>query len=261
MKTFIHEFWIFGLKQASACIFGGFLLAVILIARFWYPTNPLIHRYDLLFLLAVVFQIGLLLFRLETPREVLVIIIFHVVAMIMEIFKTSEQIGSWRYPGEFDIGIYNVPLFAGFMYSAVGSYIARVWRLFDFRFSYYPPVSLTWILVTLTYINFFSHHFIYDIRWFLLAATIVLFFRSDIYFKICEKHRHMSLLLGWSLVALFIWFAENIATYCKVWLYPSQATGWHVVSFSKLVSWFLLMILSFVLVAIVQRPRIYAADK
>jgi len=260
MKTFFHEFWIFGLKQAYACLFGGFLLAAIMITGFWYPEDPVIYRYDLLFLLAVAFQVGLLAFRLETPREAIVILLFHIVATVMEVFKTSESIDSWRYPGEFNIGIYNVPLFAGFMYSAVGSYIARVWRLFDFRFSYYPPAGLTWIVVALIYINFFSHHFVFDIRWILLAATVAMFFRCNIYFKICDKHRHMSLLLGWSLVALFIWFAENVGTYSKIWLYPTQATGWHIVSISKLISWFLLMILSFVLVAAVQKPKIYSAE-
>lgn len=48
-----------------------------------------------------------------------VIALFHLVAMGMEIFKTHPSIGSWQYPEEFRIGIMNVPLFAGFMYSAV----------------------------------------------------------------------------------------------------------------------------------------------
>jgi uncharacterized membrane protein YoaT (DUF817 family) len=33
-----------------------------------------------------------------------------------------------------------VPLFTGFMYAAIGSYIARCWRLFDFRFTRHPPL-------------------------------------------------------------------------------------------------------------------------
>jgi len=35
----------------------------------------------------------------------------------------------------------------------------------------------------------------------------------------------MPLLLGLFLVALFIWFAENLGTLSKTWLYPSQMMG------------------------------------
>ena len=63
----------------------------------------------------------------------------------------------------------------------------------------------------------------------------------------------MPLLVSWALVALFIWFAENIGTYSNAWLYPQQRTGWSMVSPAKFGSWYLLMILSFVLVSTVQR--------
>ena len=42
--------------------------------------------------------------------------------------------------------LYTVPLFAGFMYSAVGSYIARCWRIFKFYFTDYPPFIYTALL-------------------------------------------------------------------------------------------------------------------
>lgn len=47
-KQFIHEFFVFGLKQAYACMFGGFLLAVMLVTKYWYPIEGL-HRYDFIF--------------------------------------------------------------------------------------------------------------------------------------------------------------------------------------------------------------------
>ena len=143
----IEELWLFGLKQAHACKFGGFLLAIMLATRFWYPFESL-HRYDFIFLSAILFQVGLLLFRLESPREAFVIIVFHIVATIMELFKTSDAIASWTYPEEYFFGIGNVPLFTGFMYSAVGSYIARIWRIFDFEFSDYPSRTITVLLVS-----------------------------------------------------------------------------------------------------------------
>jgi uncharacterized membrane protein YoaT (DUF817 family) len=142
------------------------------------------------------------------------------------------------------------------MYSAVGSYIARAWRVFDFRFSSYPPVWATVVLVTGIYVNFYTHHFLPDARWLLLAATFLLFRNVWIYFRVDKVYRRMPLLLGFGLVALFIWIAENIATFTRVWIYPSQNAAWHLVPFTKLVAWFLLMMLSFVLVSLVNRPRV-----
>ncbi|MCP1340333.1 DUF817 domain-containing protein [Idiomarina sp. M1R2S28] len=255
IKTFAKELWLFGVKQAYACVFGGFLLALMLITKFWYPLEAL-HRYDFIFLAAIGFQILLLVFRLETLRECVVILVFHIVATVMELFKTSDAIGAWVYPEDYVFGIANVPLFTGFMYSAVGSYIARVWRIFEFEYSYYPPKSLTLVLVTLVYINFFSHHYIWDMRWILVAFTFFLFYRTAIYYKINRTHRSMPLLVGWFLVALFIWFAENIATYANIWIYPNQASEWQMVPLAKLSSWFLLMLLSFVLVASINKIKI-----
>ncbi|MDH5359568.1 MAG: DUF817 domain-containing protein [Gammaproteobacteria bacterium] len=246
----MHELLIFGYKQASASIFGGFLLALMIITRYWYPIEGL-HRYDFIFLAAIGFQLLLLAFRLETPREAVVIVVFHLVATIMELFKTSDSIASWHYPEAYIFGIANVPLFTGFMYSAVGSYIARVWRLFEFRYEYYPRQLFTVLLVMLIYMNFFSHHYIFDLRWVLLAVTVLLFFRTRVHFKIIKTHRYMPLLLGWFLVALFIWLAENIATYANIWIYPNQTDGWHPVPLAKLSSWYLLMLLSFVLVTLI----------
>ncbi len=236
-------------------MFGGFLLAVMLITRYWYPIDGL-HRYDFIFLAAIAFQVFLLIFKLETLREAFVIIVFHLVATVMELFKTSDAIGAWVYPEAYVFGIANVPLFTGFMYSAVGSYLARVWRLFDFQYSYYPPKWATVVLVTLVYINFFSHHFIWDIRWLLLAATLLMFYRTTIYFKVISTHRSMPLLVGWFLVAMFIWFAENIATFANIWIYPNQSDGWEMVPLAKLSSWFLLMLLSFVLVTLIKDIKV-----
>ena len=109
----------------------------MVVTRYWYPIEGL-HRYDFIFLAAIGFQLFMLAARLETLRESMVIVVFHITATIMELFKTSDAIGSWQYPEAYLFGIANVPLFTGFMYSAVGSYIARVWRLFDFQYSHYP---------------------------------------------------------------------------------------------------------------------------
>ena len=57
-------------------------------------------------------------------------------------------------------------------------------------------------------------------------------------------------------VALFIYLAENVGTWAGAWTYPDQVEAWHPVSITKLVSWFLLMIVSVVLVTLVYPPRV-----
>lgn len=250
----LHELFTFGMKQARASLFGGFLLGVMIVTRLWYPQELLgLHRYDFIFLAAIAFQAMALIFKLETWREAFIILTFHLVATIMELFKTSDAIASWSYPEEFYFGIANVPLFTGFMYSAVGSYIARVWRIFSFYYSDYPRQGYTVALVIAIYLNFFSHHYILDLRWLLLGFTVLLFYKTRVHFRIIKTHRQMPLLLGWFLVALFIWFAENIATFANIWIYPNQEGGWEPVGLGKLSSWFLLMLLSFVLIALINK--------
>ncbi len=252
-RLWLYEFLLFGFKQAWACLFGGLLLLLLLATHLFYPEEGVLHRYDFLTLAAVGIQASMLAFRLETWREARVILIFHVVGTVMELFKT--QVGSWTYPEASVLHIGAVPLFSGFMYAAVGSYIARVWRIFDFRFSHYPPRWATWVLAFAIYVNFFAHHYLVDIRWLLFAATIVIFWRTRIHFRNFRAYRWMPLLVGFGLVALFIWFAENIATFANAWNYPGQEAGWQMVSFAKYGSWYLLMLISFVLVELVRPAR------
>jgi uncharacterized membrane protein YoaT (DUF817 family) len=94
-----------------------------------------------------------------------------------------------------------------------------------------------------------------DIRWGLFAATALIFWRTRIWFRPVSTYRSMPLLIGFFLVALFIWFAENIGTFAHAWSYPSQMAAWHYVSPAKLGSWYLLMIISFVLVSLVAPVR------
>lgn len=256
MKFFFKELWTFAYKQAWACIFGGSLLFLMLITHFYYPLENHLHRYDFLFISAVILQIIFLLTKLEEYKEAALIIVFHILATIMEIFKTSSSIGSWNYPGQAFIHIANVPLFAGFMYSAVGSYITRIWRVFDFKFIKYPPFWLTIIFSLAIYVNFFTHHYFWDFKLIIFLFILMAFFRTQVIFRVSSVDYSMPLLLGLMLVSLFIWLAENIATYCKVWLYPYQFTEWQMVSANKLLAWFLLMFVSFTLVAIVHHKEL-----
>jgi uncharacterized membrane protein YoaT (DUF817 family) len=249
----LYEFIRFGIKQGWACLFGALLLALLIGTHVLYPRGTWLARYDVLLIAAVAIQAGMLAFRLETWEEARVILIFHLVGTGMEVFKTS--VGSWIYPEPSLLRLGGVPLFTGFMYAAIGSYIARVWRLFDFRFTRHPPLWAVGLLAAAIYVNFFAHHYVVDIRLVLFGIAALLLGRCWVHFKVWRVHRRMPLLVGFALVALFIWLAENIGTFTAAWVYPHQRQAWELVSLGKLGAWFLLVIISYVLVALVNRPQ------
>ncbi len=229
------------------------MLALLLGTHLWYPAGAALARYDFLTVMAVLIQAGMLATGLETREEAKVILLFHVAGTAMEVFKTAA--GSWIYPEPSMLRIGGVPLFTGFMYASVGSYIARAWRAFDFRFTRHPPVPAVAALAGAIYVNFFAHHFLRDMRLALFAVSALLFGRTWLHYRIWRAHRRMPALVGFGLVTLFIWFAENIGTYSRAWAYPNQARAWVPVGLGKLGAWYLLILLSYVLVALVNGIR------
>ena len=248
----LYEFLRFGMKQAWACLFGGLMLSLLLATYLFYPHDAALARYDFLFLAALFLQVSLLGFGLETIEEAKVIAAYHVVGTVMEIFKTS--VGSWIYPDDSFFRIAGVPLFSGFMYSCIGSYLCRAWTLFHLEFKAHPPIVWLVALSVAIYANFFAHHYVPDMRWLLFIAAAVLFARTRVYFVNWRSYRWMPLLPGLLLVTAFIWVAENVGTFTRTWLYPSQRSAWSLVSAGKFGSWFLLLIISYTLVTLIKKP-------
>jgi len=250
----LAELVMFVLKQGWACLFGGLLLAAIIGTRLiWQPGWP-VHRYDALFLFAVATQALFLWRRLETWEEARVILLFHLTGTAMEWFKVGA--GSWAYPEAGLFKLMGVPLFSGFMYAAVGSYMARVIRIFDMRFAPYPPFWLTVLLAVAIYVNFFAHHFLPDIRLVLFAATVLIFGRCRIWFRIHDHDWWMPLPLAAFLSSFALWLAENVGTATGTWLYSGQTPD-RLVSLAKLGSWYLLLYVAFVTVTLVSRSALY----
>lgn len=247
MSAFLHEFIVFGLKEARACIFAGAFFLLLFLSL--HLDIPFLHRYDFLFLAALLLQVLLVATGIETRDELKVICLFHVVGLALEIFKTHPSIGSWSYPEEGFFKIAGVPLYSGFMYAAVASYMIQSWRIFDLRLVNYPSYGLALPLALGIYANFFTHHFIPDFRWWLGAAVLVVFRRTRVEFTVITKKRWMPLALSFFLIAFFVWIAENISTFLGAWQYPDQQLGWKLVSFHKVGSWSLLVIISFIIVA------------
>jgi uncharacterized membrane protein YoaT (DUF817 family) len=243
----VKEFIIFGIKQARAAIFAGSFFALLFLSN----HIPLFgfSRYDFLFLSAVLIQFVLFFSKMETNDEVKVIFLFHIIGLFLELYKTSPGVGSWSYPEPGILKIATVPLYSGFMYAAIGSYISQSWKIMKLELTNYTHYVWSVVLCFLIYLNFFTNHFIYDFRIFLIAAVFIFFWKTRVYFTVTHTRRWMPLNLGFLLIAFFIWIAENISTYLGAWKYPDQVHTWNIVSTGKITSWFLMVIISFILVA------------
>ncbi|WP_417256148.1 DUF817 domain-containing protein [Celeribacter halophilus] len=248
----VTELVMFTVKMGWASLFGGLLLIAMLVTHSVWQADWPIARYDALLLYALALQLLFLFFRLETLSEAKVILLFHLTGTIMEIFKL--HMGSWDYPGAGLIKIGGVPLFSGFMYASVGSFMARAIRLFDMRFAPYPPYWASLLFAGAIYMNFFTHHFGPDIRIGLFAASLILYARTRVWYRIGQWH-WMPMPVAGVLSAFFLWIAENIGTATKIWLYNGQIAG-DMVGFSKMGSWYLLLYVSFVTVTLVQRDAL-----
>src|SRR5262245_61314849 len=249
------EFLVFGLKQAAACVFAGsFLLLLALSGRIEIPG---LARYDFLFLAAIAIQLTLVATRLESWREVAVLSLFHAIGMGLELFKTSPEVAAWSYPEPALLRVATVPLYSGFMYAAVASYMMQAWRLLSLRLSGFAPLAWAVTLCVGIYANFFTNHYIADLRWLLAAAVLIVFRRTRVHFTVIGQERQMPLVLSFGLIGFFVWVAENVATFFGAWAYPDQLRGWAIVGPSKISSWMLLVIISFIIVAALKQafPR------
>ena len=259
LRRFAVEFWYFGIKEARSCLFAGLFFAAI----FLMPRQGLfgMARYDALLLFALAVQFWMVRTGIETMDELKAISVFHVVGFALEVFKTSGQIQSWSYPDFAYSKLFGVPLFSGFMYAAVGSYIIQAWRLFHLRILHHPPYWMATLIAVLIYLNFFTHHYIGDYRWYLGACALGLYARTTVVFRPYDRDRKMPLLLAFLLIGFFIWLAENISTFFGIWRYPNQIGAWSTVHIGKWSAWALLVVMTFTIVAQLKhiRPRIHVA--
>lgn len=246
-KFITAELFYFSLKQIRAILFPISLIFLLFITT--YITIPGFARYDLLFVGALLVQALLIYFKLETKDEAKTILLFHIIGLCLEIFKTHPSVGSWSYPEDGLLKIMGVPLYSGFMYAAVGSYIAHAWKVFNLRLVDHPSYTTSIILCFFIYLNFFTNHFIYDFRMFLFVAIFAIYYKTSVYFTVRKTEYKMPLIISFLLMGFFVWVAENLATFYGAWKYPGQIHEWQMVGIHKITSWFLLVIICFIVVA------------
>ena len=260
LRRGIVEFLYFGVKEARACLFAGlFFLSIFLVPRAGIFGLP---RYDVLLIIALAIQALMIWTKLETWDEAKAILLFHIVGFVLEVFKVSSSIQSWSYSDFGYTKVLGVPLFSGFMYAAIGSYIIQAWRLFDLRIRHHPPYWMATLIAVAIYLNFFTHHFIGDYRWYIAACAVGLYARSTVVFRPYDRDRQMPLLLAFVLIGFFIWLAENISTFFGIWHYPNQLGAWSAVHIGKWSSWSMLVIMTITIVAHLKhiKKRIHIPD-
>jgi len=235
----------FGSEQALSCLFPVVIFSALAITKA--IPLPYLPRYDWLLIIFLVVQWLMLRTGLETIDELKVITLFHLIGLALEIFKVS--MGSWSYPEAGYFKIYGVPLYSGFMYASVASYLCQAWRRLRIGLVNWPPFILVVCLGAAIYLNFFTHHFWIDVRWWLACFVVIVFIRSWVIYEVGGVRYRMPIALSFVLIGFFIWIAENIATFFGAWKYPNQAEAWSLVSLGKVSSWILLVIVSFLIVA------------
>jgi uncharacterized membrane protein YoaT (DUF817 family) len=243
-KNFLLEFLAFGVKNALSCLFPAFIFFLLAVSNVL--RVPHIPRYDLLLMACIGMQAAMYFTKLETRDEILVITLFHLLGLGMEIFKVHK--GSWSYPEFAYTKVYGVPLYSGFMYASVASFVCQAWRWFGLKFTQWPNKILAVVLGSFLYLNCFTHPYIFDMRWVITGRMCIVFFKTKVEFNCNGTVRKMPMVITFFLIGLFIWIAENIATFFNAWKYSYQHKDWHIVSYGKISSWFMLVIVSVIIV-------------
>ena len=254
--TPLSHFVLFGLQQALCCLFPALVFAMLALSHFFTGIVP---RYDFMLIACITIQTVLYYTKIETRDEVLVICIFHLLGLMMELLKV--HIGSWTYPEHAFTKIGGVPLYSGFMYASVASYMCQAWRRFDLRIINWPKHSVIRIIGGFIYLNFFTNHFMYDIRYIIGLFILYYFKQSVVIFHIDGKARRMPVILSFLLIGFFIWIGENAATLLGAWKYAYQHKGWTIVNYQKISSWGFLVIVSYIIVAELKMLKSHINDK
>lgn len=247
--SFLREFFAFGYKEAISCVFPVFIFGMLALTKWVYI--PFVPRYDFLLIACLLMQYVMYRSGLETKKELAVICFFHFLGVSMEIFKVAH--GSWAYPDFAYTKVLGVPLYSGFMYASVASYICQAWRHFDLKMVHWPTLGQSILFATVIYGNFYTNRYIPDGRTLIIPFLIGFFWRTWVSFETNGVRRQMPMVLAFFLIAFFIWLGENIGTFLAAWRYPHQNVQWSIVRLQLMSSWYLLVIVSVMIVAILKR--------
>ncbi|WP_245576201.1 DUF817 family protein [Deinococcus murrayi] len=246
MARFLRLLAHFTAVQALCCTFALSVVGLLALSRALPLEDWGLARYDFLLLGCLLVQGALVWTRFETPREALALLLFHALGFGLEAHRVA--LGAWAYPEEAVGKVLGVPLYAGFMYASVGSYVAQAWQRCELRLSGEPPLTWQVGLVGATYAHFLLSAGL-EVRLGLTAALLLAHRRTRVGFTVGGERLAMSLPLSLTLIAAFVYLAENVATGLGAWVYPHQAGGWRPVHPSKWLAWALMLTPAVLIVA------------
>ncbi|MBS1703211.1 MAG: DUF817 family protein [Armatimonadetes bacterium] len=238
----MREFLTFFVKQVQASVFALFIFSMLAVSQ-WQHVVP---RYDFMLAACLAMQVYMVWSKLETKKELVAVTAFHGVGLALELYKVRH--GSWTYPEFAYTKFSGVPLYSGFMYASVASYVFQAYRVFGLEFTRMPRKAWALLGVGLIYINFFTAKTFGDNRIWIILALLAMFLPSQAHFTCREGRFRMPMPVAFGLIGFFVWVGENLCTYLGAWLYPHQMDGWELVGATKIVSWSMMVMVAFVLI-------------
>ncbi|MCP4805863.1 MAG: DUF817 domain-containing protein [Proteobacteria bacterium] len=224
---------------ALASLFPGFVLGALAVSQAL--SVPGLPRYDALLVAMLAFQVGLLVTRVETPLEFGTIFGFHLMGVTLEMWKVAH--GGWAYPEDAFSKVLDVPLYSGFMYASIGSFIFALGRHLDVRIAGWSRWAVP--LGVFAYVNFWTNVWLPDLKPLICVLALAVFWRTRLY----VMDRKVPILFVFPVLGVAVWMAENWGTLFGSWEYPRQLDGWTWVPEDKLGSWTVLCMVSAVIVA------------
>lgn len=227
--------------QARAAVFGAiFILSIAGTAAVWETAWP-VARYDALALLGVAALTIMFALGAHSTSDALPIGLVFALGVVLELYKIET--GAWMYPEGSELAIGQKPLFVGFMYAAVASYLIRALRVKALEIRGMPPLFVAVLVGGLVYGAYFLPSQIW-VRFGLIGLVTLVFWRATLR---APSGSWLPLPVALGLAASLIWVAENIGTFSGTWAYPNDgALG--LVTLSKLGAWYLLLSVCFIVV-------------
>lgn len=232
-------------KQTQACTFAFAIVGLLTLTKF--VPLPWLARYDWMFLFCIAIQWLMVKTKMETWKDAAVVGVFHLLGTGLEIYKVNQ--GSWSYPEEAALMVQGVPLYAGFMYGSVASFMCLAWKKMDLRASDWPATPTALTTAFLIYLQFYFPVWHIGARLAMLTVVVALFRKSRVHFTCDDRRWQLPMPVAFVLIGAMIYVAENIGTAVGAWRYPYQDYGWVMVHPTKMLAWTLLMTVSLILVA------------
>lgn len=136
---YVRQLLYFSYQQALSCIFPVAIFITLALSKIIHI--PGLYRYDFILLVCLLIQYAMYKTGMETKDELKVIAVFHLIGLLLEIYKV--YFGSWAYPEQAWTKIFGVPLYSGFMYASVASYICQAWRRLHLQMHSWPNAMWT----------------------------------------------------------------------------------------------------------------------